>query len=182
MRKQNGWARLVVNRASASRVTSVARGFLSDGCTKGQRERGDDRPGKYRGGPLCRAGIIRFKAVRTLEPRGAGVKNATDAQDGYNMRHMEHIGARLAKSAGGPDKRTERGELMKYFLEQVNMARVADGFRAMSMGHMGKLLQKIPTKDLYYLKSVCDNSKNFSKKFWWEINPKKHEADESKPF
>src|SRR3989344_3078072 len=88
--------------------------------------------------------------------------------------YMEHIGARLAKAAGGPDKRTERGELMKYFLEQVNMARVADGFKAMTMGHMGKLLQNIPTKDLYYLKSVCDQSKNFSKKFWWEINPKNH--------
>ena len=100
---------------------------------------------------------------------------------GYNGV-MEHIGKRLAQAAGKPDKRTERGELMKHFLEQINMARVADGFKAMSMGHMGKLLQKIPTKDLYYLKSVCDNSNNFSKKFWWEINPKKHEVEESKPF
>jgi len=40
---------------------------------------------------------------------------------------------------------------------------------------MGKMLQKIPTKDLYYLKKVCEESKNFSKKFWWEIKPRKDE-------
>jgi len=95
---------------------------------------------------------------------------------------MEHIGSRIQKAGGEPDRRTERGELMKYFMERVNAARVADGFRAMTMGHMGKLLQKIPTKDLYYLKSVCDSAKNFSKKFWWEINPKKHEMENDKPF
>lgn len=79
------------------------------------------------------------------------------------------------------DKRTERGELMKYFLERINASRVADGFRPITMGHMGRLLQKIPTKDLYYLKRVCDDAPNFSKKFWWEIDPKKH-SDTSKPF
>jgi hypothetical protein len=42
------------------------------------------------------------------------------------------------------------------------------------MGRMGRLLVAIPTQDLYYLKSVCEKSKDFSKKFWWEINPKNH--------
>jgi len=36
---------------------------------------------------------------------------------------------------------------------------------------MGKTLEKIPTKDLYYLKSVCDKAENFGKKFWWELRP-----------
>jgi len=40
------------------------------------------------------------------------------------------------------------------------------------MARMGKILEKIPTKDLYYLKRICDDAKNFSKKFWWELNPK----------
>ena len=40
----------------------------------------------------------------------------------------------------------------------------------------GKMLEKIPTKDLYYLKSVCDRAENFSKKFWYELNPEKYEA------
>ena len=85
------------------------------------------------------------------------------------------------RGPNGKDKRTERGELMKYFLEKLNAHRTADGFKPMTMGHMGKLLQKIPTKDLYYLQSVCDKAENFSKKFWWEINPKKHQEN-SEPF
>lgn len=88
----------------------------------------------------------------------------------------------MSKAAEKPDKRTERGEMMKYFLENINAHRVTDGYKAITMGHMGRLLQKIPTKDLYYLKSVCDQSKNFSKKFWWEINPKNHQEKMDKPF
>lgn len=95
---------------------------------------------------------------------------------------MKHIGDMMTRRGpNGKDKRTERGELMKYFLQRINAERVADGYKAVTMGHMGKLLQNIPTKDLYYLQKVCDDAKNFSKKFWWEINPKNHE-DTSKPF
>ena len=86
---------------------------------------------------------------------------------------MKHIGILLKKSAEDA-RRTERGELMRYFCERINPGRVQDGLSPVSMGRMGKLLQKIPTKDLYYLKRVCDDAGNFSKKFWWEINPKKH--------
>jgi hypothetical protein len=49
-----------------------------------------------------------------------------------------------------------------------------DGLPELSMPRMGRVLQLIPTKDLYYLKSVCDQASDFSKKFWWEVNPKKH--------
>ncbi|HET8581034.1 MAG TPA: hypothetical protein VFL98_01030 [Candidatus Paceibacterota bacterium] len=94
---------------------------------------------------------------------------------------MEHIGSRLKKIAAKPDPRTERGELMRYFLERLNPERIADGYPPMTMSRMGKLLEKIPTKDLYYLKRVCDDAKHFAKKFWWEINPKKHE-ETSEPF
>ena len=45
----------------------------------------------------------------------------------------------------------------------------------MTMAHLGTVLEKIPTKDLYYLKSVCSQAKNFGKKFWWELDPTKHE-------
>lgn len=91
----------------------------------------------------------------------------------YNIP-MKHIGSHLRKTVSDA-RQTERGELMKYFLERINPGRLRDGLPPVAMGRMGKLLQKIPTKDLYYLKSVCDDAGNFSKKFWWEINPKKHE-------
>jgi hypothetical protein len=43
------------------------------------------------------------------------------------------------------------------------------------MGRMGKLLEQIPTGDLYALKSKCVDAErrgySFSKRFWWEIKP-----------
>ncbi len=91
---------------------------------------------------------------------------------------MQHI----SSSLGAPDRKrekvTERGELMRYFMKSLNVSRIADGIYPLSMARMGKILEAIPTKDLYYLKSVCDKAPNFSKKFWWEINPKKHTPEE----
>lgn len=90
---------------------------------------------------------------------------------------MQHIGKSLEEKKAA-EKKTERGELMRYFLERINPGRAKDGLAPMTMGRMGRLLVAIPTRDLYYLKSVCDDAANrggsFSKKFWWEINPKKH--------
>jgi hypothetical protein len=74
-------------------------------------------------------------------------------------------------------KATERGELMSYFCDRINTYRIQDGLKPLTMARMGKVLEAIPTKDLYYLKSVCDKANNFSKKFWWEVNPKKHQKE-----
>ena len=87
---------------------------------------------------------------------------------------MEHIKAHIKRSMT-ESRETERGELMRYFCQRLNSQRMRDNYPKITMGRMGKILEKIPTKDLYYLKRVCDESQNFSKKFWWEINPKKHE-------
>ena len=71
-------------------------------------------------------------------------------------------------------RKTERGELMRFFQRHLNYSRKQDGLPPMTMGHLGTVLEKIPTNDLYYLQSVCSKAPNFSKKFWWEIDPKKH--------
>lgn len=89
---------------------------------------------------------------------------------------VEHIKAHIKRTLSKA-KDTERGELMTYFCQRLNVQRLRDNYPKITMGRMGKMLEKIPTKDLYYLKRVCDDSKNFSKKFWWEINPKKHEEE-----
>ncbi len=96
---------------------------------------------------------------------------------------MEHIGAHISRGPVKKDRATERGELMQYFQSRLNQDRIKDGVPPLSMPRMGKVLQLIPTKDLYYLKTVCEQSKHFSKKFWWEINPKKHQdkTEEKKP-
>ncbi len=72
------------------------------------------------------------------------------------------------------DKKTERGEMMKFFIDRLNPSRLEKRMPPLSFGRMGKLLEKIPTKDLYYLKRICEDSKNFSARFWWELNPKNH--------
>ena len=86
---------------------------------------------------------------------------------------MDHIGSKLRRSMVNA-RETERGELMRFFCAELNRARLRDGLAPIAMGRMGKMLQLIPTKDLYYLKTVCSDATNFSKKFWWEIKPKNH--------
>lgn len=81
---------------------------------------------------------------------------------------------RVAAQPKGRKRLTERGELMRFFLRHLNNARKQDGLAPMTMAHLGVTLEQIPTKDLYYLKSVCSQAKNFSKKFWWELDPTKH--------
>jgi hypothetical protein len=74
----------------------------------------------------------------------------------------------------GKNRLTERGELMRFFQRHLNIARKQDGLPPITMAHLGVVLEKIPTQDLYYLKSVCSTAKHFSKRFWWELDPKKH--------
>ena len=87
---------------------------------------------------------------------------------------MKHIKDSLKRTMT-KSKETERGELMQYFRQKLNQERGKDGYPQLSMPRMGKILEKIPTKDLYYLKRVCDDAKNFSKKFWYELNPEKYD-------
>jgi hypothetical protein len=86
---------------------------------------------------------------------------------------MKHIKLELNRKIER-DRRTERGELMRYFCERLNPSRKQEGLPAITMSRMGKILEQIPTKDLYYLKSVCNHSRNFSKRFWYELDPEKH--------
>ncbi len=93
----------------------------------------------------------------------------------YNTT-VEHIKNHIKRSLEDTRK-TERGELMKYFCQRLNSQRMRDNYPKITMGRMGKILERIPTKDLYYLKRVCDDAQSFSKKFWWEVDPKKHTQD-----
>ncbi|HTR19065.1 MAG TPA: hypothetical protein VMH91_03785 [Candidatus Paceibacterota bacterium] len=86
---------------------------------------------------------------------------------------MEHIKTHIKRTLSKA-KQTERGELLKYFCERINAQRVRDGYPKVTIARMGKTLEKIPTKDLYYLKRVCDDATNFSKKFWYLLNPEKY--------
>lgn len=95
---------------------------------------------------------------------------------------QEELEQRRAAAPKGRNRLTERGELMRFFCRHLNFARAKDGLLPISMPRMGKILEGIPTDDLYYLQSVCSKAKNFSKKFWWEIDPKKHIKENDQPF
>lgn len=89
---------------------------------------------------------------------------------------MEHIGSHLTPGPKKRDPATERGELMRYFMKELNISRVRDGLPPLTMPRMGKILELISTDNLYYVKSVCDDAAKrggeFSKKFWWEVKLK----------
>ena len=87
---------------------------------------------------------------------------------------MKPIKELLPKVQNERSRKTERGELMRFFVRHLNLSRKIDGLPAITMARMGKILEGIPTQDLYYLQSVCSRAKNFGKKFWWEVDPKKH--------
>ena len=96
---------------------------------------------------------------------------------------MQHISSHMSGKGGRRERASERGDLLHYFMQKLNMTRTRDGLAPLTMARMGRALQGIPTKDLYFLKSVCDDAQKrngidaFSKKFWWEINPKKHQDE-----
>lgn len=88
--------------------------------------------------------------------------------------YLPEFEKKVAAAPKGRKRLTERGEMMRFFLRHLNHARANDGLAPMTMAHLGTVLEKIPTADLYYLKSVCSQAKNFSKTFWWELDPEKH--------
>jgi hypothetical protein len=92
-----------------------------------------------------------------------------------------HLGAQRRK-----DKASERGDLMQYFMQKLNITRTRDGLGPLTMGRMGRIFLAVPTKDLYFLKSICDDAQkrgdldSFCKKFWWEVSPKNHTEEAKK--
>ncbi len=95
---------------------------------------------------------------------------------------MKDIGDILKNKKLEKSRKTERGELMRFFQRHLNYARKQDGLPPLTMSRIGFILEQIPTNDLYYLQSVCSKAPNFSKKFWWEIDPKKHNPENRQPF
>ena len=87
---------------------------------------------------------------------------------------MPEFEKRAAAAPKGRKRLTERGELMRFFQRHLNYSRKQDGLEPITMAHLGVVLEQIPTADLYYLKSVCSQAANFSKRFWWELDPTKH--------
>jgi len=75
---------------------------------------------------------------------------------------------------------TERGELLKFFLEHLNINRVSNKYKPMTIARVGQLLSHLDLDAIYFLKSTCVDAGNrgknfhesFSKMFYWSIKVK----------
>jgi len=79
-----------------------------------------------------------------------------------------------------PAKRTrttERGEILDIILGRLNPARKSAEYKPLTHGQLAYILEGIPTKDLYYLISVCNDAERrgfpWSAIFWKEIKAPK---------
>lgn len=71
-------------------------------------------------------------------------------------------------------RKQERGDYLRYFMARLNPSRKLAGYKELTEARMGYILKGIETKDLYAFQRMCEKAKNFSTKFWWELDPKKH--------
>lgn len=83
----------------------------------------------------------------------------------------------------------ENGELLRYFCIKLNPSRESKGYKPLTIKGVQKILKHMSRKrDLYWLKSVCDDAENrggsvaFSKKFWWIAKQQKAVEDLPKEF
>ena len=71
---------------------------------------------------------------------------------------------------------TERGELLKSFLANIQTTCDSKKFGKLTIARLAVKITGIPTKDLYYLKRVCEDSKNYGKRFFYELSENKHQV------
>lgn len=86
---------------------------------------------------------------------------------------------------------TERGELLQWFVDEVNRGRVDGRFPKMTMPRMAKKLQGLDMEALYYMRSVMrdlemnppmvdgkrvDGYVRAQKWFFWSLDNKKHKV------
>lgn len=75
--------------------------------------------------------------------------------------------------------KTERGELLDKFWHTLNINRVGTKFKVLTKARVGQLIAHIPTNDLYYFHSICNDAGNrsqvyaqgFSKRFYYDLKP-----------
>jgi hypothetical protein len=71
---------------------------------------------------------------------------------------------------------TERGELLKYFMTELNRTRDGVRFKKLTIPRIAVLVTKIPTDDLYYMRSMMEDMRkrggNASAWFWSSLKPK----------
>jgi len=69
-------------------------------------------------------------------------------------------------------RRTERGDLVSYFLENMNADRRKQGRKEWTIANVAYFLSIYSVEDLYHLRMKCDKAKNFCACLLWHLFPK----------
>ncbi len=70
-------------------------------------------------------------------------------------------------------QRSERAELIEYFFTRLEIPYTAYIHKQLTRKRTALKVAHLTRDDLYYLKSICDRSDNFSKTFWGSLKIKK---------
>jgi hypothetical protein len=68
--------------------------------------------------------------------------------------------------------RNARDEMLELFVDRINAGNIADGFPEASFGRVAKMLEGIPTGDLYALFQKCQTYRKFGAGLRHELKPK----------
>jgi hypothetical protein len=100
------------------------------------------------------------------------------------MEKLGNLLPEISRPIPKKDRRTERGELLKYFRNKINAGRLGTKYKPLSMGYFAMRLSYMSVPDLYHLKSICDDAQRrgggFSKMFFWAIKPQEERKEASK--
>ena len=80
-----------------------------------------------------------------------------------NSKRIEKIGARKERRV------SERAELIAYFAEKLNARQKELGKKPYPFSFVGMKLAHLSVFDLYYLKRITEDSKNWHKTFWGSL-------------
>ena len=84
-------------------------------------------------------------------------------------RYLERIRRRRAEKKL---PRNPRDEMLELFVDRINAGNVADGFPAVGFGRVAKMLEGIPTGDLFALFQKCQTYRKFGAGLRHELRPK----------
>ena len=88
----------------------------------------------------------------------------------------------IPKSNSTSKRRSERGDLLEKFVEQLNADRVSAGYKKFGFGTYIKKMADAGIKsphELYVFYKQCDSAKNFSSYWWWYIKEHKIKKNDS---
>lgn len=80
---------------------------------------------------------------------------------------MQQISFDMNKYKPTPKKgrRSERGDLLDYFTQEINKERIGTKFKPVQVRYVALKVSHLRLFDLYYLRSICDDSKKRTGKF-----------------